>query len=65
VYRTTLVSTNDFGVIKLVAVEMPFVNRAESIEYAHVFDHKGSLYMLYNGNSYGKTGIGLAILAGK
>jgi hypothetical protein len=38
---------------------------SEMIEYAHVFDHKGSLYMLYNGNSYGKTGIGLAILAGK
>jgi len=36
---------------------------SQMIEYAHVFDHKGELYMLYNGNSYGKTGIGLAVLA--
>ena len=34
--RTTLVSTKDFAVIQLVAVEMPFVNRAEGIECAHV-----------------------------
>ena len=32
------------------------------IEYAFVFDHRGKRYMLYNGNSYGKTGIGLAVL---
>jgi peptide methionine sulfoxide reductase MsrB len=32
VYRTTSVSTKDFAVIQLVAVEMPFVNRAEAIE---------------------------------
>lgn len=36
---------------------------SEMIEYAHVFDHKGDRYMLYNGNGYGKSGIGLAILA--
>lgn len=35
---------------------------SEMIEYAHVFDHKGQRYMLYNGNGYGKTGFGLAIL---
>jgi len=35
---------------------------SEMIEYPHVFDHKGTRYMLYNGNSYGKTGFGLAIL---
>jgi predicted GH43/DUF377 family glycosyl hydrolase len=35
---------------------------SEMIEYAHVFDHKGERYMLYNGNGYGKTGIGLAAL---
>ncbi len=34
------------------------------IEYAHVFDHAGTRYMLYNGNGYGKTGVGLATLAG-
>jgi hypothetical protein len=37
---------------------------SEMIEYAHVFDHRGEQYMLYNGNGYGKTGIGLAVLAG-
>ena len=28
--------------------------------YPFVFDHKGKRFMLYNGNSYGKTGFGLA-----
>jgi hypothetical protein len=37
---------------------------SEMIEYPHVFDHDGSLYMLYNGNEYGKTGYGLAVLEG-
>jgi len=32
------------------------------IEYPHVFDHKAKRYMLYNGNNYGKTGFGLAVL---
>jgi hypothetical protein len=36
---------------------------SEMIAYAHVFDHRGQRYMLYNGNGYGKTGIGLAVLA--
>ncbi len=35
---------------------------SEMIEYPFVFDHKGQRYMLYNGNGYGKTGFGLAIL---
>jgi hypothetical protein len=35
---------------------------SEMIEYPCVFDHKGERYMLYNGNGYGKTGFGLAIL---
>lgn len=35
---------------------------AESVEYSHVFEHDGRLYMLYNGNGYGKTGFGLAVL---
>ncbi len=35
---------------------------SEQIEYPFVFDHKGERYMLYNGNGYGKTGIGLARL---
>lgn len=35
---------------------------SEMIEYPFVFNHKGDNFMLYNGNGYGKTGFGLAIL---
>ena len=35
---------------------------SEEIEYPFVFDYKEKRYMLYNGNSYGKTGIGLAVM---
>lgn len=35
---------------------------SEMVEYPFVFDHAGSRYMLYNGNGYGKTGFGLAVL---
>lgn len=35
---------------------------SEMIEYPFIFDHKGTRYMLYNGNSYGKTGFGLAVI---
>ena len=35
---------------------------SEMIEYAFVFDHTGQRYMLYNGNGYGETGFGLAVL---
>ncbi len=34
---------------------------AEMTAYGYVFDHKGTRYMLYNGNGYGKTGIGYAV----
>lgn len=34
---------------------------SEMIEYAFVFKHEDRRYMLYNGNSYGKTGLGYAI----
>lgn len=37
---------------------------SEMIEYPFVLDHKGARYMLYNGNQYGKTGFGLAVLEG-
>lgn len=36
---------------------------SEMIEYPFVFDHQGERYMLYNGNGYGKSGFGLAVLA--
>lgn len=35
---------------------------SEMICYPFVFDYEGNRYMLYNGNGYGKTGFGLAIL---
>ena len=35
---------------------------SEALEYPHVFDHAGARYLLYNGNGYGKTGFGLALL---
>jgi len=35
---------------------------SEMIEYACVFDVNGERYMLYNGNGYGITGFGLAVL---
>ena len=38
---------------------------SEMICYPYIFEHKGRLYMLYNGNGYGKTGFGLAMLGGQ
>ena len=33
---------------------------SEMTAYPWVFSHKSTNYMLYNGNGYGRTGIGLA-----
>lgn len=35
---------------------------SESVEYPNLFDHGGERYLLYNGNRYGLTGFGLAVL---
>lgn len=35
---------------------------SQMIEYPCVFDHCGETYMLYNGNAFGRSGIGLALL---
>lgn len=35
---------------------------SEMIEYPFVFDHRGKRYMLYNGNDYGRSGFGLAVM---
>ncbi len=35
---------------------------SEMIEYPYVFSHKQKTYMLYNGNDYGLSGFGLAVL---
>lgn len=37
---------------------------SEMITYAHVFDHGGRRHMIYNGNGFGRTGIGYAVLGG-
>ena len=37
---------------------------SESVEYSCVFDFGDKRWMLYNGNGYGMTGIGLAVLEG-
>jgi hypothetical protein len=36
---------------------------AEMQAYPAVFDHDGSRYLLYNGNGYGRTGVGWAVAA--
>lgn len=36
---------------------------SETVEYPLVFDTGGRRYMLYNGNGYGRTGMGLAVLS--
>jgi len=35
---------------------------SESVEYPNVFEHQGTKYILYNGNGYGRTGFGIAVL---
>ncbi len=35
---------------------------SQAVCYANVFDHGGRRFMLYNGNGYGESGIGLAVL---
>jgi hypothetical protein len=35
---------------------------SEMIQYPFVFDHDGERYMLYNGNGYGRTRVGLAVM---
>jgi predicted GH43/DUF377 family glycosyl hydrolase len=35
---------------------------SEMIEYPFVFDFADKRYMLYNGNGYGKSGVGMAVL---
>jgi hypothetical protein len=35
---------------------------SDMVCYPFIFDHAGKRYMLYNGNGYGQTGFGLAVL---
>ena len=36
---------------------------ADMVTYPCVFDSDGTRYLLYNGNAYGRTGFGLAVLS--
>ncbi len=36
---------------------------SEMIEYPFVFEHRGQRFMLYNGDGFGRSGLGLAVLA--
>lgn len=38
---------------------------SEMICYPYIFEHDQRLYMLYNGNGYGRTGFGLAVMVGQ
>ena len=35
---------------------------SDAVTYMSLFSHQGNIYMLYNGNGYGKTGFGIARL---
>lgn len=35
---------------------------SEMICYPYVIEHRGTMYMLYNGNGYGKSGFGFAVM---
>lgn len=37
---------------------------SQMICYPYVFEHRGLMYMLYNGNDYGRTGFGSAVMEG-
>lgn len=34
---------------------------SEMVEHGHVITHRDQLYMFYNGNGYGRTGIAVAV----
>lgn len=50
-------------VVQLLKPPMPWETQSQS--YACVFHHAGQWHMLYNGNGYGRTGIGWATLEGR
>ena len=35
---------------------------SEMIAYSYIYEHKGKKYMFYNGNDFGKSGFGYAVL---
>jgi hypothetical protein len=65
-YRIGLAESNDgikwFRTDHLAGIDVSSSGwDAEMVCYPYVFEHQGKIYMLYNGNNYGQSGIGLAI----
>jgi hypothetical protein len=60
-------ATSDDGDLWRLALERTGIDVSDDgwdsqmVCYPFVFDHRGSRYMFYNGNSYGRTGFGLAV----
>jgi hypothetical protein len=69
-YKIGHAKTNDLYVWDLALEEaslypdLSIAWESEMVEYPYVFKYKENIYMLYNGNSYGKTGIGICQLKG-
>jgi hypothetical protein len=66
-YRIRYAESQD-GIVWSRRKELPGIDvspegwDSEMIEYPCVFDHGGERYMLYAGNTFGRTGFGLAVL---
>lgn len=66
-YRLGYAESND-GLIWARKNEEVGIQRSDSgwdsqmIEYCYIYEHKGGQYMLYNGNGFGKSGFGYAVL---
>lgn len=66
-YRIRYAESDD-GVVWQRRPDGPWLDVAESgwdsemVCYPFVFDHDGQRFMLYNGNGYGRSGFGLAVL---
>jgi hypothetical protein len=66
-YRIALADSSD-GVAWTRRTELGLTAGAaewesEMVEYPCIFDWNGRRFMLYNGNDYGRSGVGLAVLA--
>jgi hypothetical protein len=55
---------DDSSIVREMATYPTSTSRWESemVEYPCLVSHKNSIFMFYNGNGYGKSGIGLARL---
>ncbi len=69
-YRIGHARSDDGGLTWLLALDELSIRQSKSgwdsemMEYPFVFEHGKDIYMLYNGNGFGRTGFGLAVLEG-